>query len=287
MRASSRVASDEKCVRIMAKLLLLAVVCIFGCRMEQIHTQELADARGNTLFAESFSVSPLSIAHGRFKKISRLNAGKDDDTAKALQEKAAELRKEVDAFEASKQEESDKIQNEIQEKQREKDELRLRYSAEVPILKGDGTVVMERCDFRPRMTKIPDLDDENTEAAPLSRIIAIQAPLPLGIVLGQDEELSVEQRPTTIDAVADGGNGEKAGVRVGDCLRACTACQVTMEQPTWQLIAGGIGRPKTTRMMFSTDNKPFEQVMDAIASNAMDPESRNVWLVVERMDDEE
>ena len=190
MRASSRVASDEKCVRIMAKLLLLAVVCIFGCRMEQIHTQELADARGNTLFAESFSVSPLSIAHGRFKKISRLNAGKDDDTAKALQEKAAELRKEVDAFEASKQEESDKIQNEIQEKQREKDELRLRYSAEVPILKGDGTVVMERCDFRPRMTKIPDLDDENTEAAPLSRIIAIQAPLPLGIVLGQDDVIA-------------------------------------------------------------------------------------------------
>ena len=40
-------------------------------------------------------------------------------------------------------------------------------------------------------------------------------------------------------------------------------------------------------MMFSTDNKPFEEVMDAIASNAMDPESREVWLVVERMDEEE
>ena len=91
---------------------------------------------------------------------------------------------------------------------------------------------------------------------------------------------------TTIDAVAEGGNGEQAGVKVGDLLRACTACQMTMEQPTWQLLAGGIGRPKTTRMMFSTDGKAFEEVMDAVASNAMDPESRNVWLVVERMDDE-
>ena len=214
----------------------------------------------------------------------------DDDAAKALQEKAAALRREVEAFEASKQEESDKLETEAREVQREKDDFRLRYSAEVPILKGDGAIVMERCDFAPRMTKIQDAeddDDDDAESKPLSRIIAFQAPLPLGIVLGQDEDLPLAQRPTTIDAVAEGSNGEKAGVRVGDCLRACTACQVTMEQPTWQLIAGGIGRPKTTRMMFGTDNQPFEQVMDAIGSNAMDPESRDVWLVVERMDGDE
>jgi hypothetical protein len=202
-----------------------------------------------------------------------------------LQEKAAALRKEVEAFEATKQEESDQLQKEVEDKQREKDELRQRYSAVVPILKGNGDVVMERCDFPPRMTKIPESDDD--DARPLSRIIAFQAPLPLGIVLGQDEQLPVNQRPTTIDVVAKGGNGEAAGIRIGDCLRATSACQVTMEQPTWQLLAGGIGRPKTTRMMFSTDNKMFEEVMDAIASNAMDPESRDVWLVVERMDDQE
>jgi len=226
----------------------------------------------------------------RCKKIypgnSRLFGGQDDgDAARALKEKAAALRKEVEAFEASKQEESDQLQKEVEDKQREKDELRQRYSAVVPILKGNGDVVMERCDFPPRMTKIPESDDD--DARPLSRIIAFQAPLPLGIVLGQDEQLPVNQRPTTIDVVAEGGNGEAAGIRVGDCLRATSACQVTMEQPTWQLLAGGIGRPKTTRMMFSTDNKMFEEVMDAIASNAMDPESRDVWLVVERMDEEE
>jgi hypothetical protein len=55
-----------------------------------------------------------------------------------------------------------------------------------------------------------------------------------------------------------------------------------MEQPTWQLIVGGIGRPKTMRFIFSTDFKPFEQVMNALASNRMDPDERPVILVVER-----
>ena len=241
-----------------------------------------------TEFAESFSITPFSVQGRKVKftnkKRSRLYANKDDDAAKALQEKAAALRREVDAFEASKQEVSNELQKQAEDQRREKDSLRLRYQATVPILKGDGTISMERCDFPPRMTKTPEVGEEN---GPLSRIIAFQASLPLGLVLGQDEELPVEHRPPTVDAVAEGSNGELAGVKVGDCLRACTACQVTMEQPTWQLIAGGIGRPKTPRMMFSTDNKPFEEVMDAIASNAMDPESREVWLVVERMDEEE
>ena len=254
----------------------------------------------------AFSLPPVSLVPGRnspslffFKRknndivtnrrSSQLFGGKyDDDAAKVLQEKAAALRREVEIFEASKQEERDRLNKQVEDKQQEKDDLRLRYSAVVPILKGDGTIEMERCDFPPRMTKIPDGDDENADnPGPLSRIIAFQAPLPLGIVLGQDEELPMAQRPTTIDAIAEGGNGEKAGVKVGDCLRACTACQMTMEQPTWQLLAGGIGRPKTTRMMFGTDNKSFEEVMDAIVSNQMDPESQDVWLVVERMDDED
>jgi len=115
---------------------------------------------------------------------------------------------------------------------------------------------------------------------------ALELPLALGGAAGYVPGIDVatvaqEQEPAVLM------QDEAAGIRVGDCLRATSACQVTMEQPTWQLLAGGIGRPKTTRMMFSTDNKMFEEVMDAIASNAMDPESRDVWLVVERMDEEE
>ena len=57
---------------------------------------------------------------------------------------------------------------------------------------------------------------------------------------------------------------------------------MNMEAPTWQLLAGGIGIPKTKRMMYVVDQRPFEEVMDAIGSNRMDPENRPVILVVER-----
>lgn len=199
-------------------------------------------------------------------------------------EKAAALRREVEEFEARKQRETRELSEQAERAQREKEKLRLRYSAVVPILKPDGSVSMERCDFSPRMV---DAASDNGDAPkPISRILAVRAALPLGIVLGQEDPLpGFRMPPVTVDDLAEGGNGANAGIEIGDLLRACTACQVTMEQPTWQLIAGGIGRPKTTRMMSSTDDKPFEEVMDIVASNAMDPEAREVWLVVERRDD--
>ena len=60
---------------------------------------------------------------------------------------------------------------------------------------------------------------------------------------------------------------------------------MTMERPTWQLVMGGIGQPKTTRMMYSTDYRPFEEVMEAIASNRMDSMDRDVWIVLEVKND--
>ena len=99
--------------------------------------------------------------------------------------------------------------------------------------------------------------------------------------MGEHEEIPGAIR---VDEVLQGGNGETAGVKVGDLLRAVTACQVTMETPTWQLLVGGIGQPKTKRFMFATDGRPFEQVMEAVASNRMDPEGRPAWLVLETVE---
>jgi len=195
-----------------------------------------------------------------------------DEESQTLKEKAAQLRQEVSQFEKSKMKQQQKEEKKREKAMQEKQEIRMRYSAEVPILKQDGSVEMERCDFAPLI---------KSEDGKLSRIIAIQAPLPLGIILGQSEEMP---GLTTVDAIVEGGNGALAGVQEGDLLRACTACQVTMDMPTWQLMAGGIGRPKTTRMMFSTDGKVFEEVMDALVSNSMDPEGRPAWLVVERVE---
>lgn len=196
-----------------------------------------------------------------------------EDEAQALLEKAEKLRKEVESIQEVKREENQKLEEERQAVVKEKDERRMRYSAEVPILKGDGSVQMERCDFSPRL---------KSDDGKLSSIITVQTNLPMGMILGQNEDMV---GLTTVDEIAPGSNAELAGVKVGDLLRACTACQVTMEQPTWQLMAGGIGRPKTTRMMYSTDGKQFEEVMEALVSNSMDPEERPAWLVLERIDD--
>lgn len=75
-----------------------------------------------------------------------------------------------------------------------------------------------------------------------SRIIALQAPLPMGLFLGDEAS-----RPgiTCIDEVVPNGNGANVGVMQGDIVRAITACQTTAETSSWQLIAGGIGQPKT------------------------------------------
>jgi len=205
-----------------------------------------------------------------------LAASTDDSSSDAntLREKADRLRREVTEFEDSKREKErsdQKARDEILEK---KQDERLRYSVVIPILKGDGSTEMERVDFKPRLTEAGD-----GTSSPSSVVLAVEAPLPLGIILGEDETLPGAVR---VDEVVGDGNGAAAGVRVGDLLRACTACQVTMEMPTWQIMAGGIGRPKTSRMMFSTDGRPFEEVMEAVGSNRIDPEERPAWLVLER-----
>jgi hypothetical protein len=220
--------------------------------------------------------------HNERRKVIFFRPAKDsqivDEEAEYLLRKARELRKEVQEFERSKQTEENLKLEAKEAIQQEQQKLRNRYSAEVPILKPDGSVIMERCDFPPRMK------GKDTVNKDISRIITVQANLPIGIVLSQDESLP---GITVVDEVAEDSNGMQAGIKVGDILRACTACQVSMDMPTWQLMAGGIGRPKTTRMMFSLDGKPLEEVMNALASNNMDPQKRPSWLVLERLDKKE
>eukprot|EP00978_Attheya_sp_CCMP212_P018057 scaffold48940_cov38-Attheya_sp.AAC.1 len=196
-----------------------------------------------------------------------LAATSSNDDVDRMRKEAERLRQEVDAFQKAKDDAARAVQDEKERIQAKKRDARLRYSAEVPILKGDGSTVMERCDFPPRLPKGKSIID------------SFEAPLPLGIILGEHEEISGAVR---VDEVVEGGNGELVGIQEGDLLRACTACQMTMETPTWQLIAGGIGQPKTKRFMYSVDRRPFEEVMEAVSSNRMDPEERPVVLVIER-----
>lgn len=188
--------------------------------------------------------------------------------ARKLKEEAEKLRSEVNQFEQGKKDAVRRVEKEKEIVLEAKKNRRLRYSAEVPILKGDGNVVVEQVDFPPVM-----LGED------VSEIIALEASLPLGMILGEHEKIV---GAVQVDEILEGSNADLAGIIVGDILRACTACQVTMTQPTWQLIAGGIGQPKTTRFMFSADKKPFEEIMDAIGSNRMDPSEQPLCLVMER-----
>jgi hypothetical protein len=225
-------------------------------------------------FAWLTSSSELQLQHTAYRRLepsyrSRIySIFPQENEAERLLQQAEKLRKEIDSFEqkrlASRQENTYKDEQE----QAAQAATRERYSAVVPILKPDGTTVHERCDFTPRCK-------DGT-----SFITACTSNLPLGILLGEGEEEFVGA--VIVDEVGAGSNGEQGRILPGDIVRAVTACKMEMELPTWQLIVGGIGVPKTKRFMYSVDGRPFEEVMDAITSNRMDPEQRPVLLVVER-----
>jgi len=229
-------------------------------------------ATSNPSTSRSTSTGQILPSSSSSTKIPTLLARNDSNDAENLLKQVQKLREEVNQFEQAKDDKLKEEQRARKEINKQKQDEYIRFSAEVPILKGDGSEVMERVQFLPRL---------KGKGNKKSKILTVQAPLPLGIILGQSDELP---GLTTVDEIAEESNGAVAGVKVGDIVRACTACQVSMEMPTWQLMAGGIGRPKTSRMMFSTDGRPFEEVMDALVSNQMDPSGRPVWLVLERIE---
>lgn len=198
-----------------------------------------------------------------------LAAVSDENDGQHLKTKAERLRQEIDSFEQEKKAVAQKERDAKEAQERAKQALQERYAADVPILKPDGSTVNERCDFQPRFPHGK------------SFIIVCEADLPLGIVLGECEDFT---GTVVVDEVADESNGQAAGIQVGDLLRAATACRMEMETPAWQLIAGGIGIPKTKRFMYSVDNRAFEEVMNAVSSNRLDPQNRPVLLVVERQE---
>ena len=86
------------------------------------------------------------------------NSDVNDDSTDNLLEKARRLRQEVSAIESSKLETQKENAARKKQKQMEENKVqeqlnkqRLRYSAEVPILKDMGEEVMERVDFPPRL----------------------------------------------------------------------------------------------------------------------------------------
>ena len=141
------------------------------------------------------------------------------EEAERLKEQARKLREEIEAFQEKKdnleEEERQAIQKELDEKQAFID----RYSAVVPILKPDGTTVEENVQFPPTMGTDGD-----------SIIKVFTAPLPLGIILGESEEIPVM---TVVDEIQEGSNGEIAGGKGGDVDISCgISCSAPPPPPT-------------------------------------------------------
>jgi hypothetical protein len=98
------------------------------------------------IYGESFAPTSRTISNERC-----CFASTKDEEARRFKEEANRIRAEVASFEQEKK----NVELEEERKEREiisqKEKVRTRYSAEVPILKGDGSTVIERVDFAPRM----------------------------------------------------------------------------------------------------------------------------------------
>ena len=159
--------------------------------------------------------------------MSSIDNGGNEDEAERLQREADKLREEIASLEDDKLKAEQDANRQQQVEVAAAKQRRDQYSAVVPILKPDGTTVMERVDF-------PPLHGNGKDGGG-SSIVTCEANLPLGIILGESEEFVGSCQ---VDEVAAGSNGEMAGIAVGDIVRACTATKVEMEMPTWQLLAG-------------------------------------------------
>ena len=131
-------------------------------------------------------------------------------------------------------------------------------SVVLPIARPDWSVEDTECFFEPR-------SDGSAQ------LIKFEVEVPCGVILQESDDAG--GRPiVVVGAVGEGSNAEAAGLRPGDILRATSAVRQQMEMPTWQLLGGGIGRPKTFRFIFGADldAKPardFEEVLGAVGSN--------------------
>lgn len=99
------------------------------------------------IYGESFAPTSRTISNER----TCCFASSKDEEARRFKEEADRIRAEVASFEQEKK----NVELEEERKEREiisqKEKVRTRDSAEVPILKGDGSTVVEHVDFAPRM----------------------------------------------------------------------------------------------------------------------------------------
>ena len=111
----------------------------------------------------------------------------------------------------------------------------------------------------------PSWKDDQCSLAP------VEASLPLGMVIEESENLPGRFE---ISEVREGSNAEKAGVKVGDILRAVTAQKKDAMAAAEGNIAFNAVAGATTagvvvkKALFNADRQSFEAVMNALGTNS-------------------
>ena len=118
--------------------------------------------------------------------------------------------------------------------------------------------------FKP-LTEIfdPSLKDDTTAVGS----VVVEAPF--GMVI---EESETYPGKIEVIEVVEGSNTEKAGVLVGDILRGTTAMALDIQKSSEEDFGFSVGLSEGTkqRAFLPTDKKPFEMIMKALQSNALD-----------------
>lgn len=111
----------------------------------------------------------------------------------------------------------------------------------------------------------PKLAIQDLSFAPGSTPIAVTIARPLGIVF-QQKAGGIRDIWIEVDEIVEGGNAEKADVKVGDVLRCCTAV-FTVQTPTDMSTWLNPNKKYNALAFYVTDNKNFEDCMNALISN--------------------
>jgi hypothetical protein len=213
---------DAKMLRLRMTHLDALLVLVFSYRVTTT-VGWLTSAMSKTTGERTWQSPALISCLGTFASLFAFSVSNNEDDplqsktneAEMLRKEARRLRQEVEEFERRKASTESAGRKEVQAKL---DTLTDQYSIVVPILKPDGTTKEENVQFPPRLNNVSGESGG-------SSILLCEATLPLGILLGEHESL---EGMTKVDEVLAGSNGDKAGIREGDLLRACTACKVEM-----------------------------------------------------------
>jgi hypothetical protein len=109
----------------------------------------------------------------------------------------------------------------------------------------------------------PSVKDDTTAVA------SVVVQTPFGMII---EESAKYKGKVEVMEVNAGSNAEKAGIKVGDVLRATTAMARNIQKDSEEDFGFSVGLTEGSkvRALLMTDNQPFEEVMRALTSNAPD-----------------